>query len=170
MISVADYSKTRQVSQTAIRRQLQRYQEELEGHIIIENRKRMLDDYAVSFLDQHRMQRNIVIKQAEDKATQELLSEIDRLKTELLQEKERVIQLHQRAELLSEYKLKSELLLEENNRTQEDLKETREKLRSADQELYETKAKLVETDQKLEEAETELNSFIKSWFGFYRKK
>lgn len=159
MLSIKDYAESRSISQEAVRRQLKRYKNDLEGHIITENRRRLLDDEAVDFLDQHRMPRNVVIEQS-DRARQEeinnLQEEINRLKDELIREKERVINLQQEAAALVEYKAQNQLLIEQRDRDQEQIQETR-------QELQETK-------ERLQGAESELSSFSRTWFGLYRKK
>lgn len=173
MLSVKEYAKSRSVSPEAVRRQLIRYENELEGHIIIENRKRLLDDEAVAFLDKHRMPRNLVVEQS-DRARKEeidrLYDEIDRLKDELLKEKERflmakdqIIELQKEAAALLEYKAENRILLEQKDKDREQLEETR-------QELTETIEELGATKENLAAAQLELNSFSKSWFGFYRKK
>ena len=61
MISVKQYAESRGISGTAVRKQLARYAEELEGHIVVTSRRRMLDDEAVAFLDQHRQPKTLVI-------------------------------------------------------------------------------------------------------------
>lgn len=173
MLSVKEYAESRSISQEAVRRQLIRYENELEDHIIISNRKRMLDDEAVAFLDQHRMPRNVVIEQS-DRARKEeidnLHDEIDRLKNELLIEKERtlmakdqIIELQKAATVLLEYKAKNQILLEQKDQDQEKLEKVRQELTEAREELGATK-------DDLAAAQTELNSFTPSLFGFYRKK
>lgn len=165
MLSVKDYAESRSISQEAVRRQLTRYKDELAGHIIIENRKRLLDDDAVSFLDLHRMPRSIVIEQS-DRARQEeinnLQSEIDRLKDELIREKERVIKLQQEAAALLEYKAQNQLLIDQKDRD-------RDRIQNQEAEIQEIKNQLTETNNELQEAQTELNSFSKTWFGLYKK-
>ena len=54
MVSIRDYAKMNNVSYEAIRQQVKRYEDELNGHIIKQNRTQFLDDVAVDILDQHR--------------------------------------------------------------------------------------------------------------------
>ena len=54
MITIRDYAKENNVSYEAIRKQIKRYEDELNGHIIKQNRTQFLDDIAVAILDQHR--------------------------------------------------------------------------------------------------------------------
>lgn len=159
MMSISEYATARKVSGVAVRKQLQRYQKELEGHIMQDGRRRMLDDYAIDFLDGHRMKREVIVEMS-DQATKK---EIERLKNDLELYREKVttlqdmiISLQQEQMELIRYKAENQLLLEQKQRDQEQLQEVR-------QELQETQTKLQEKDQ-------EVNSYVKSWFGFYRKK
>ena len=84
MVSIRDYAKMNNVSYEAIRQQVKRYEDELNGHIIKQNRTQFLDDVAVDILDQHRKENPVVIinkdtdsrlKQLEDE-NKNLLSEL----------------------------------------------------------------------------------------------
>lgn len=44
MVSIRDYAKMNNVSYEAIRQQVKRYEDELNGHIIKQNRTQFLDD------------------------------------------------------------------------------------------------------------------------------
>ena len=44
MITIKDYAKQKGVSYEAIRKQIKRYEDELEGHLVKQNRFLMLDD------------------------------------------------------------------------------------------------------------------------------
>lgn len=159
MMTIADYADSRGVSQTAVRRQLSRYREELDGHITIQNRTKFLDDSAVEFLDGHRMARTVIHEMAEGKAKQEieaLKAEIDLLRQKHLESQEHIIKLLEENRELIPYKVQNQLLLEQKDKDQEQLKDIQTSLQ--------------ETRDKLQEVEQEVNSFKKSWFGFYRKK
>lgn len=56
MISLAEYAEQQHVSYEAVRQQVARYQNELDGHIVRQGRKRLLDDVAIEFLDSHRQE------------------------------------------------------------------------------------------------------------------
>ncbi len=149
MLSIAEYAKTRGISQTAIRRQLTRYQEELQGHITIHNRKKMLDDTAVDFLDSHRMQREIIIEQADTelkKELEDLRARMDLMKDQVRVLQEKIIDLQdQKMEYIAD-QTRNQLLLE-----------------MKDQEAADLQA-------RLDEAEKEVGRYTKTWFGLYRKK
>ena len=61
MITIRDYAKENNVSYEAIRKQIKRYEDELNGHIIKQNRTQFLDDIAVAILDQHRRENPVII-------------------------------------------------------------------------------------------------------------
>ena len=62
-LSLKDYAKRMNVTYEAVRRQLQRYENELEGHVIHRNKTRYLDEYAVEFLNKKRRESPIIMYQ-----------------------------------------------------------------------------------------------------------
>ena len=112
MISLKDYAREKGVSYEAVRKQVTRYKDELEGHITKENRTQYLDDEAVEFLNHKRATNPVILMEAnwddefkrlseENKA---LLLKVAELQDSLLKEKDEV-------KLLQEEKI---LLLEGN--------------------------------------------------------
>lgn len=61
MITIKDYAKQKGVSYEAIRKQIKRYEDELEGHLVKQNRFLMLDDEAVRFLDSKRSENPVIV-------------------------------------------------------------------------------------------------------------
>lgn len=61
MITIKDYAKQKGVSYEAIRKQIKRYENELEGHLVKQNRFLMLDDEAVQFLDSKRSENPVIV-------------------------------------------------------------------------------------------------------------
>lgn len=198
MLSIAQYAESRNVSQPAIRRQLKRYEKELEGHIIKSNRMRLLDDEAVSFLDQHRMPKTLIIdgeevslagkvdslqKQVKKLQETSMTEQIDFLKKELRESQERVIQLQagmiemmklkdENLKLLSDNQKKDAALTEKSEaleRKETEINERDAVIQAKEEELSVMDATLHETKDRLQQAEEEVNSFQKSLFGFYRK-
>lgn len=184
MLSIAQYAESRNVSQPAIRRQLKRYEKELEGHIIRTNRMRMLDDAAVAFLDQHRMPKTVIIEgeevslagqveslQKQVKRLQEtsMTEQIDFLRKELKESQERVIQLQ--AGMIEMMKVKDEnlKLIEDNQKKDAALTEKDAVIQAKDEELVVLDVTLHDVKDRLQIAEEEVRSFQKSLFGFYRK-
>lgn len=61
MISIKDYAKETGVSYEAVRQRIKRYEEDLNGHIHRQGRTQYLDDVAVAFLNEHRLQNPVVL-------------------------------------------------------------------------------------------------------------
>ena len=76
MITIKDYAKKKGVSYEAIRKQIKRYEEELEGHLVKQNRFLMLDDEAVQFLDSKRSENPVIVyEQNKDEELEQLRHE-----------------------------------------------------------------------------------------------
>lgn len=111
MLSIKDYAQQKNITYEAVRKQVKRYQDELEGHIEKVHRTQYLDDYAVQFLDEKRAASPIVIlEKSKDEELQRLQEEnrllllkVAELQDRLLQEKEVVQQLQsEKIEMLAE--------------------------------------------------------------------
>ena len=76
MITIKDDAKQKGVSYEAIRKQIKRYDAELEGHLIKQNRFLMLDDEAVQFLDGKRSENPVIVyEQNKDEELEQLRQE-----------------------------------------------------------------------------------------------
>ena len=76
MITIKDYAKQKGVSYEAIRKQIKRYEDELEGHLVKQNRFLMLDDEAVQFLDSKRSENPVIVyEQNKDEELEQLRHE-----------------------------------------------------------------------------------------------
>lgn len=76
MITIKDYAKQKGVSYEAIRKQIKRYDAELEGHLIKQNRFLMLDEEAVQFLDGKRSENPVIVyEQNKDEELEQLRQE-----------------------------------------------------------------------------------------------
>lgn len=76
MITIKDYAKQKGVSYEAIRKQIKRYENELEGHLVKQNRFLMLDDEAVQFLDSKRSENPVIVyEQNKDEELEQLRHE-----------------------------------------------------------------------------------------------
>lgn len=76
MITIKDYAKQKGVSYEAIRKQIKRYEEELEGHLVKQNRFLMLDDEAAQFLDGKRSENPVIVyEQNKDEELEQLRQE-----------------------------------------------------------------------------------------------
>lgn len=83
MIAIKEYAERRGVSTQAIYKQLKVHKEALDGHIIKENGKTMLDDFAVEYLNGNVKENPLILVDAE---LQEELDRLRRRETELLDE------------------------------------------------------------------------------------
>ena len=76
MITIKDYAKQKGVSYEAIRKQIKRYEDELEGHLVKQNRFLMLDDEADQFLDSKRSENPVIVyEQNKDEELEQLRHE-----------------------------------------------------------------------------------------------
>lgn len=60
-ITLKEYAKLHNISYEAVRKSVNRYKDELKGHIIKINKTQYLDDFAINFLDQKRKTNPIII-------------------------------------------------------------------------------------------------------------
>lgn len=98
MISMKDYASENNVSYEAVRQQVKRYKNELEGHIIQVSRTRYLDEEAVAFLDERRKKNPVVVmERTKDEEVERLeqenkmlLLKVAQLQEDLLKEKDQV--------------------------------------------------------------------------------
>ena len=99
-LTIKDYAKESGVTYEAVRQQIKRYSEELEGHIHLQGRTQYLDDAAVAFLNQHHLDRPLVISEAGyDRALRELEEEKNKLLEELNRYKDKLIGVHEQLRL-----------------------------------------------------------------------
>ena len=161
MVSIRDYAKMNNVSYEAIRQQVKRYEDELNGHIIKQNRTQFLDDVAVDILDQHRKENPVVIiNQDTDSRLKQLEDENKNLLIKVAQQADKISQLNedlknkteQMTSLLLENKEKTFLLEQKKDQTKEinQLKEQldREKKEQLNQQVKQLKARKSQEERK----------------------
>lgn len=86
------------ISYESVRRKVVKYKNELEGHIHVDHRVTFLDDFAISFLNEHRKFETIVIQEENletMREVEELREKVEQLQRQLLSSKDLVIQLQQ---------------------------------------------------------------------------
>lgn len=117
MVSLKEYAKNKGVSYEAVRKQVNRYKDELKGHISKVNRTQYLDEEAVAFLDSKRAESPIIIMESgKDEEIQRLemenkalLLKVAELQESLLKEKDQVKLLqNEKIELLEAKNQKAE--------------------------------------------------------------
>ena len=198
MTTIRDYARDHRVSYEAIRSQVSRYREDLDGHIITKGRTKYLDDFAVEFLNSKRKDDPVsVVTVEKSEIIESLRDQIEALKNELMTTQKRVIELQSENQKMIEAKIKYDLLLESSNEKQtlieglrEDLKDAKKETdaakRDADQARDDLKSARADADQIRKQADEarekseklkkerdaaakEAKSYRKSIFGFYRK-
>ena len=146
-ISIKDYAKQKGVTYEAIRKQISRYKNELEGHIVVDHRRQLLDETAVAILDKHREGNPVIVyQQDKDEELQNLRDENNNL-------------LKQTVALLNENKALSEKagqikLLEADNEAKA------QKLADAEKSAQSANLKLSEATKAFEDKEQQLQAEI----------
>ena len=94
VISIKDYAKKNNVTYEAVRQQVNRYADELGGHIIRDGRQQFLDEEAVAFLDGKR-QKNpvVVIQQDKDETIEQLRQEKEQLLMKIASQADKISKL-----------------------------------------------------------------------------
>lgn len=113
MISMKDYAKQSGLSYEAVRKKVNRYEKELEGHIKKQHRTKYLDEYAVEFLEAHRDHKTMQIIEPDEycksleKANRELLEMLNNAKDRIIELTEANAELQiaeKEVKLLEEYR------------------------------------------------------------------
>lgn len=184
VMTIKQYAESKGISYEAVRKQLVRYADELEGHVLKQGRTQYLDDFAVEFLSDRRRQSPIVVT-LEDRGDEierlneriaQLTAQTDALKTELINAQKHVIDLQNDNTTLLEAKLQYSALLQDNQIMEERLRAAEEKqdelsqqVTAAELRANEAEKARDEASRQRDEAQQEADSYQKTWFGFYRK-
>lgn len=168
MITIRDYAKENNVSYEAIRKQIKRYEDELNGHIIKQNRKQFLDDIAVAILDQHRRENPVIIvNQDTDFRLKQLEDENKNLLIKVAQQADKISQLNE--DLKNKIEQMTSLMLENKEKTSllEQKKDQAEEINQLKEQLdQEKKEQLNEIEMLKNELEKQKNKgFFARLFG-----
>ena len=160
MITIRDYAKENNVSYEAIRKQIKRYEDELNGHIIKQNR--------TQFLDQHRRENPVIIvNQDTDFRLKQLEDENKNLLIKVAQQADKISQLNE--DLKNKIEQMTSLMLENKEKTflLEQKKDQTEEINQLKEQLdREKKEQLNEIEKLKNELEKEKNkSFFARLFG-----
>lgn len=184
-MTLKQYADDQGISYEAVRKQVIRYAEELSDHIITQDRKKYLDQYAVKFLTERRRESPIILMNMDqNEENQRLKEEIESLRVklmtaqnELLKEKDRIISLQDEAKKTLEDRARYTALLEESKAKDEKLKEMTGHIQKIQTEAdglrrqsEEDQKKIEDLSRERDEAQKEAQSFTRSIFGFYRKR
>ncbi|MGO5373348.1 hypothetical protein [Holdemanella porci] len=168
MITIRDYAKENNVSYEAIRKQIKRYEDELNGHIIKQNRTQFLDDIAVAILDQHRRENPVIIvNQDTDFRLKQLEDENKNLLIKVAQQADKISQLNE--DLKNKIEQMTSLMLENKEKTSllEQKKDQAEEINQLKEQLdQEKKEQLNEIEMLKNELEKQKNKgFFARLFG-----
>ena len=168
MITIRDYAKENNVSYEAIRKQIKRYEDELNGHIIKQNRTQFLDDIAVAILDQHRRENPVIIvNQDTDYRLKQLEDENKNLLIKVAQQADKISQLNE--DLKNKIEQMTSLVIENKEKTSllEQKKDQAEEINQLNEQLdREKKEQLNEIENLKNELEKEKNKgFFARLFG-----
>lgn len=168
MITIRDYAKENNVSYEAIRKQIKRYEDELNGHIIKQNRTQFLDDIAVAILDQHRRENPVIIvNQDTDYRLKQLEDENKNLLIKVAQQADKISQLNE--DLKNKIEQMTSLVIENKEKTSllEQKKDQAEEINQLKEQLdREKKEQLNEIENLKNELEKEKNKgFFARLFG-----
>lgn len=144
-MTIRQYSKNRGITYEAVRKQIIKYSDQLEGCISKQGNVTWLNTVAIDFLDSHRLPRQTVLSTD----TTELQAENDKLKNKL-----EALQalLAERDQLITDQQsVKTELAT-----TQGSLKTTQDELRNAQRELAEAYKALGAAQHKIDELTAEI--------------
>lgn len=178
LTTIKEYAELKNISYEAVRKQIKRYSDDLEGHITRQNGTQYLDDWAVDFLSEKRRQSPIVvINEDQGEEIKALQQEVESLRNRLEQMKADNLALKEK-DISTQYELieakKRMLLLEAR---EEERQETVQRLKDTEAELMMERAQHAADQERLEEvkqqrdtAQAEANSYERSIFGFYRKR
>lgn len=145
MISIRDLAKQNGVTYEAVRQQVKRYADELEGHIHVEGRTQYLDDYAVELLESKRQASPVVVYEAnKDEEIARLRDENKNLLLQLNAKNDKIVLLQD--QLLEA--AKTPLLLAA---AQSDLAEAKSKAAEQAEELQRVRAELAGKEQELQQ-------------------
>ena len=147
MINLKEYAKQNNISYEAVRKQVRRYQKELEGHIFKQDGKtQYLDEEAVAFLNDKRKSNPIIVQEvAKDEQIEELQNQNKMLLVKVAELQDQLLKKQDKIELLQADKI---ALLEEkkqesdqNDGLKEDMKNLVDTVKQLQEELEREKNK-----------------------------
>lgn len=141
VISLKDYAKQKNITYEAVRKQVNRFRNELNGHIHFVGRTQYLDNDAICFLDERRKQNPVVVLQTDkDDEIQRLYNENKALLLKVAELQESLIRENEEVKALQQEQIG---LLQAQQQTEE---QTRQQLAAA---LAEAEAAKAELGRKL---------------------
>ena len=156
-MTLREYANNNGISYEAVRKLVIRHKKALGEHLTRENGTQYLDDVAQEILDSHRARTPLVVMEKRlDSEYRELTERIMQKDNQIQALQNELLKLQNETIKLTEYKTRLELLEESKN----ELKDQNNQLKNENKSL----------SDELENTKTELNAFIPSILGFYRKR
>ena len=191
MITIKEFAEQKKVTYEAVRRQIQRCNDDLKGHIVTQNGTRYLDDFAVEFLSDRRRHYPVVVQIEDQSETieqqaaeiQDLKQQLEALRGQLEAQQAAFIELREK-HIASEYKnielqkktLMIEVVEEQKAAAEQALQDAQTEIMRAnlEREKDQQRIEFIEREkEQLTQARDDLLSEIESYrpslFGFYRK-
>ena len=192
MTTIKALAQEQHCSYQAIWKLVTKYEKDLGNHVVKKGRDRFLDEFAVNFILEKRVNHPMVamnvdqsaIIESQKQEIEQLRDKIEALLNEINRNEKQIAELMEDGQKLLEAKIRNEYLLEDNKRIQSELtasKENCERFRN-DLETLRTSTATAEAEnallkqttesqrEELTHTRTELDSFQRSIFGLYRKK
>ena len=91
-VTLKDYAESRGISYEAVRKQVSRHREALDGHITKRGKTQLLDDEGVAYLDEHRSDKVIMMQPVVNEDVRRLEAENKALLVKVAQLQEVIIQ------------------------------------------------------------------------------
>ena len=156
VISLRDYAAQKGISYEAVRQQVVRYKDELEGHIIKDGRQQFLDEEAVSFLDAKRQKNpTTIIQQSKDEELEMLRQQKEALLVRVAEQGDKLDALHTKIEDMLQLQIdaKAATLALEAATTREG--ELRKEVKTANERAVEAERRATEALSEIEAARAE---------------
>ena len=152
MIKLKDFARQHGISDRQVQRQLVKYEKELEGHFERQGTNgTWLDEEACEFLRSKMKKQPLAVIEGSD-----FLAKIDAIEAEK-----------------EDYRIKYEQALEALNAAKDkmlEMQESQVKLEAAEQKQLLLEERRAEDLAQIQELKAELERFVPTWFGRYKKK
>lgn len=161
-----DFARERGVAATTVAAYVRRHPEIFEGHTSMENNKTLLDDVAIQILDEfYPIPETVQIIE-----NVETVKELAAARAELAASQKQVIELQGKILAMTERFVLADqkILLIEDKEKQ--IGELQKDLEVANNAIKEEKERLDKVSERADKLQQEIDSFIPSFFGFYKKK
>lgn len=178
LMTLKQFAEDQGISYEAVRRAVKRHGDKLTGHIIENDGIRYLDEEAVKILKERRRESPIVVQTMDQgEEIRELTAQIESLRAQLMQaqnellsSKDRIIALQDELKAGIEDRAKYQLLLTDHEEQRKKLEEAEADLDQEKEMRQYLQRKNEEQGKQIEELRKEADSYVKSLFGFYRKR